>query len=138
MGELILKVGSYAGAISIIIALLSLIIKPIRKRIIGWIKKISNSQEQDKLLKEVRDSLKNFNDKSELQGEGLLSLLRDRITEKYYIYSELGYIPSYELENVLKMYTIYHRMHGNTYVDTIVEVMKGLRITPPDVAHTDL
>jgi multisubunit Na+/H+ antiporter MnhB subunit len=113
MGDILLKIGSYVGALSAIIVFLGLIIKPLRKRIIDWIRKTSNS-------------------------EVLLALLRDRITAIYFMYNELGYIYSYELENVLKMYDLYHKMNGNSYVDTIVSDMKQLRIVQPGTDHTDM
>jgi len=59
------------------------------------------------------------------QQKALKCLLRSAITKIYYKYTELGYIPRYEKENVTYLYTQYKAMDGNSYVDSIYpEIMK--------------
>lgn len=59
------------------------------------------------------------------QKKALKCLLRSAITKIYYKYTELGYIPRFEKENVTYLYSQYKAMKGNSYVDQIYpEIMK--------------
>lgn len=62
------------------------------------------------------------------QEEALKCLLRSAITSKYYVYTELGTIPTYEKENLTYMYEQYKRMGGNSYITTIMEEIERLPI----------
>lgn len=60
------------------------------------------------------------------QEEALKCLLRSNITSKYYVYKELGSIPTYEKENIDYMFEQYRIMGGNSYVEMIVNEINNL------------
>ena len=72
--------------------------------------------------------IKSYKEKDLRQEEALKCLLRSNITSKYYVYSELGEIPSYEKENIDRMFEQYEKMGGNSYVGTIVNEINQLPI----------
>lgn len=72
--------------------------------------------------------IRSYKEKDLRQEEALKCLLRSNITSKYYVYSELGEIPSYEKENIDRMFEQYEKMGGNSYVGTIVNEINQLPI----------
>lgn len=62
------------------------------------------------------------------QEEALKCLLRSAITSKYYVYTELGTIPTYEKENLVYMYEQYQKMGGNSYINNIMAEIEKLPI----------
>lgn len=62
------------------------------------------------------------------QEEALKCLLRSAITSKYYVYTELGVIPTYEKENLTYMYEKYKKMGGNSYITNIMAEIEKLPI----------
>lgn len=62
------------------------------------------------------------------QEKALKCLLRSAITSKYYVYTEIGNIPSYEKENVAYMYEQYKAMGGNSYIDNIMRELNTLAV----------
>ena len=72
--------------------------------------------------------IKEYRAKETNQEAALKCLLRSAITSKYYVYSELGEIPTYEKENVTYMYEQYKKMGGNSYIDNIMLEIKKMSI----------
>lgn len=72
--------------------------------------------------------IKNYKKEEQIQQEALKCLLRSQITSKYYVYSELGEIPSYEKENINYMFEQYTKMGGNSYVAKIMQEINLLPI----------
>lgn len=72
--------------------------------------------------------VKEYRAKDTNQEEALKCLLRSAITSKYYVYTELGTIPTYEKENLTYMYEQYKRMGGNSYVTNIMVEIEKLPI----------
>lgn len=72
--------------------------------------------------------VKEYRQKDGNQEKALKCLLRSAITSKYYVYTELGAIPTYERENVIYMYDQYKAMGGNSYVDNIMKEVESLPI----------
>lgn len=62
------------------------------------------------------------------QQKALKCLLRSSITKIYYKYTELGYIPRYEKENVIYLYEQYKAMDGNSYINSIIKEIENLTI----------
>lgn len=58
---------------------------------------------------------------------GIQALLRDRVVQAYYHYSERGWITLHGLEATEKMYTEYHNLGGN---GTVTKLMEDLRELP--------
>lgn len=59
---------------------------------------------------------------------GIQALLRDRIVQAYYHYSDRGWITLHGLENVEAMYREYHALGGNGTVTKLVEDLRGLEV----------
>ena len=59
---------------------------------------------------------------------GLQALLRDRIVQAYYHYSDRDWITLHGLENVNAMYEQYHTLGGNGSVTTLVETLRALEV----------
>lgn len=59
---------------------------------------------------------------------GVQALLRDRIVQAYYYYTERGWITLHGLENVNAMYAQYHALGGNGTVTTLVETLRELEV----------
>lgn len=58
---------------------------------------------------------------------GIHALLRDRVVQAYYHYTERGWITLHGLEAAEKMYTEYHNLGGN---GTVTKLMEDLRELP--------
>lgn len=59
---------------------------------------------------------------------GIQALLRDRIVQAYYHYSDRGWITLHGLENVEAMYQEYHALGGNGTVTKLVEDIRQLEV----------
>lgn len=59
---------------------------------------------------------------------GVQALLRDRIVQAYYHYTERDWITLHGLENVNAMYEQYHALGGNGTVTTLVSALRELEV----------
>lgn len=130
--ELITTIASYCGSISAIIALIVLIVKPIRSKFVDWISKTSNRDELnakiDNLTELVEKQVEqNENQKLELkkQSDALMCSLRTSILSTYYQYHTSEVIPILEKECFAKSCETYFAMGGNSFVHGCYdEIMK--------------
>ena len=60
--------------------------------------------------------------------KGIQALLRDRVLQAYYHYTERGSITLHGLENVNRLYTEYHNLGGNGTITKLVEDMRKLPV----------
>lgn len=91
MKEVILGIAEYAGAISAIIALALILIKPIREKLFG--------------LSDVK--------------AGQKCLLRSEMLSIYYRRRDDKKIRQYEFENFGYLYSAYKALGGNSFIDKI-------------------
>ena len=91
MLEILIITAEVCGAISAIVALAVLIIKPLRERVFGH-KKVM---------------------------EGWKCLLRADMTRTYYKYCDEGEIREYEYKNFMTNYAAYKALGGNSFIDHI-------------------
>ena len=91
----------YAGSISCILALLTLLIRPVRERLFG--------------AKEVR--------------EGQKCLLRSEIVRTYYRNLSEKQLRQYEFENLAYCYAAYKQLGGNSFVEHIYNEMQDWDVT---------
>lgn len=130
--ELITTIASYCGSISAIIALIVLIVKPVRTKFVDWISKTSNRDELntkiDNLTELVEKQVEqNENQKLELekQSDALMCSLRTSILSTYYQYHTSEAIPILEKECFAKSCETYFAMGGNSFVHRCYdEIMK--------------
>lgn len=80
------------------------------------------------IISYLMGKLKGYKARDVKQEEALKCLLRSNITSKYYVYTELGYIPEYEKENVNYLAECYFSLGGNSYVKTIIKEINRLPI----------
>lgn len=59
---------------------------------------------------------------------GMQAMMRDRIVQAYYHYSDRGWITLHGLENAEKLYAEYHRLGGNGTVTKLVEDLRELPV----------
>ena len=71
---------------------------------------------------------KSLNQREANEKTTLQALLRNAITSKYYVYTEMGYIPDYERRNLIYLHEEYKKWKGNSYVNQIVDEMVKLPI----------
>ena len=110
--ELLTQIAAICGSITTIAAAVTLLIKPIRVRVLG-IKKLQD--EQDKKM----DAL----------TEGVKCLLRTDMLNIYYSRNETDQIPQYEFENFVFLYQAYKTLGGNSFIDRIMDEVKTWEVT---------
>ena len=129
--ELLTLIGSYAGSIMTIIGLLTLIIKPLRERLIKWIGKTTDrdmiNEKLDDLTSLVEKSIsQNEELKAEMskQSEALKADLRNSILEIYYECLSKKSITDYEIRNLTELYDNYKALGGNSFIHDCIERLK--------------
>ena len=110
------------------ITLITLLCKPLRNKIAGWIRKTSHMEETRAAVDEVRAMMQQLMAAEEskqamlrLFKESQLSLLRDSITDLYFKYLPKKEVPTYERKDMVKLFESYRKLGGNSYVQTIYE-----------------
>jgi hypothetical protein len=63
---------------------------------------------------------------------GMQALLRDRIIQLYTKYSDRGYFPIYERENIQELSKQYFALGGNGVVHGLLEKLEALPTEPPN------
>ena len=130
--EHINTIASYCGSISAIIALIVLVVKPIRDRFVTWVTKTSNRDELNTKIDNLtglveKQVAQNEQQRIELdkQSEALMCSLRTNILSTYYAYYNKENIPLFEKECFAKSCETYFSMNGNSFVHSCYdEIMK--------------
>lgn len=73
--------------------------------------------------------VKSYNKREDNEKTTLQALLRNAITSKYYVYTQLGHIPDYERRNLIYLFDEYKKWNGNSYVSQIVDEMLKLPVS---------
>lgn len=94
--ELIKEIGGYTSAVMSVLALIALLVKPVRERIF----------------------------KIDVERDGAKALLRDRIVEIYYKHIDDKKLEQYEYENLSLLYEAYKSLKGNSFIDKIYSEMR--------------
>ena len=130
--EHINTIASYCGSISAIIALIVLVVKPVRNKFVDWITKTSNRDELNSKIDNLTELVEkqvaqNEQQRIELdkQSEALMCSLRTNILSTYYEYYNKENIPLFEKECFTKSCETYFSMNGNSFVHSCYdEIMK--------------
>ena len=125
-------IAGYCGSISAIIALVVLVVKPIRNKFVDWITKTSNRDELNSKIDNLTELVEkqvaqNEQQKLELekQSDALMCSLRTNILSTYYAYYNKENIPLFEKECFAKSCETYFSMNGNSFVHSCYdEIMK--------------
>ena len=133
--EHINTIASYCGSISAIIALIVLVVKPIRDRFVTWVTKTSNRDELntkiDNLTELVEKQVKqndNINAELKKQSMALQATLRDSILNIYNSRIQLGFITMYEKQNLAELFKQYEALDGNCFVHNCVDELNSLPV----------
>lgn len=135
MIETIKDIAAVIGCILSATTLITLVIKPIRQRFIGFIRSKTNAPENERQISELKQMLEaHITSDAEfkqallsdldLQKEFAKMELRNMIKNIYYRYCEEEALPEYELKTLMLAYEMYHdRYGGNSFVTKLYGIM---------------
>ena len=133
--EHINTIASYCGSISAIIALIVLVVKPIRDRFVTWVTKTSNRDELNTkidnltgLVEKQVEQNDNINAELKKQSMALQATLRDSILNIYNSRMQLGFITMYEKQNLAELFKQYEALDGNCFVHNCVDELNNLPV----------
>ena len=132
---LLTEIGGAAGSVITVLSLLTLIIKPLRTRLVKMIVSAADSEHIKSKIAELtelaqRSVAQNDELAAEMrrQSEAIKSDLRDSILRLYYDTKKSGHITMFELCNLGELYTNYKALGGNSFIDECVQRMKELEV----------
>lgn len=113
-----------------LVVAISAVIRPARRWLVEQFTNRKEIRENMALfkteLKNMHDLIQEQNDKSEadrieqaIMKEATQATVRNELTEIYYRSVERGYIDDYDRDNFEKMYIVYTKLGGNSYIHTI-------------------
>ena len=128
-------IAGVCGSISTIIALVILIVKPIRSKFVNWISKTSDKENIHQKIDELTELVKKLNDTNEAQNlqidktnKALLSTIRKEIVDIYNTCMKNEFITLYMKDTLNSLYDEYVRMGGNSFVHDLVEGLNNLPV----------
>ena len=133
--EIIKNIGAIVGMALSCLTLITLLCKPLRKKISGWIRQVSQAEEywdaierNQMAIDEIRAGMQQIMATEESKQvlfakfqKSQLSILRDDITRLYFKYLEDKQVPFYARKDMVQLYETYTDMGGNSYVKTIYD-----------------
>lgn len=126
---------TYCGSISTIIALVVLIMKPLRTKFVAWITKTSDKEGINAKIDNLTDLVqKQIEQNDEINAElkkqsmALQANLRNSILVIYNSRMKAGYITIYEKENLAKLQEQYQSLGGNSFIHTCCDELNELPI----------
>ena len=128
-------IAGYCGSISAIIALIVLVVKPIRNKFVDWVTKTSNRDELnikiDNLTGLVEKPVEQndiINAELQKQSMALQATLRNSILDIYNTRMQTGFITMYEKQNLAELFKQYEALDGNCFVHNCVDELNGLPV----------
>lgn len=113
--EYVQLIGACIGYTVSALTLISLIIKPIRIKIVNRIKGINQTDSTIEALKHIDERLDKVEDRLDKIAEGTQASLRNNILQLVDICLSRGYITTVDRMNLKDMYSAYHNLGGDTY-----------------------
>jgi len=133
--EHINTIASYCGSISAIIALIVLVVKPIRDRFVTWVTKTSNRDELntkiDNLTGLVEKQVEQndiINAELQKQSMALQATLRNSILDIYNDSIAKGHMTMFEKQNLSKLFSEYKNLQGNSFICDLVNELNELPV----------
>ena len=126
--ETVQFIGACIGYTVSALTLLSLIIKPIRIKIVNRIKGINNTDSTAEALIRIEDKLKEQDEKIAKIAQGSQASLRNSILQLVDKCLSKENISSIEKMNLKDMYEAYHNLGGDTYATTRYELALQLPV----------
>lgn len=129
------EIATYCGSVTTILALITIIVKPIRNRFVGWISKTSGKDNLNKKIDKLtvlveRQVEQNQSMETELQKQSLAlqATLRNSILAIYNSRMKENSISLYEKENLARLYESYSSIGGNSFVHNCVDELNKLPV----------
>lgn len=113
--ETIQFIGACIGYTVSAITLITLIVKPIRTSLIGWIKGVNKTDDTSESIKRIEETQRQQGELLALIAEGSVANLRNNILQLTGACLEQGYISTVDRMNLKDMYDAYHKLGGDTY-----------------------
>lgn len=113
--EIVQFIGACIGYTVSGLTLISLIVRPIRIKIINKIKGINQTDSTIEALKRIDERLDKVEDRLDKIAEGTQASLRNNILQLVDICLLRGYITTVDRMNLKDMYSAYHNLGGDTY-----------------------
>lgn len=113
--EIVQFIGACIGYTVSGLTLISLIVRPIRIKIINKIKGINQTDSTIEALKRIDERLDKVEDRLDKIAEGTQASLRNNILQLVDICLSRGYITTVDRMNLKDMYSAYHNLGGDTY-----------------------
>ena len=133
--ECINTIASYCGSISAIIALVVLVVKPIRNKFVDWITKTSNRDELntkiDNLTELVEKQVEQndiINAELQKQSMALQASLRNSILVIYNDSIAKGHMTMFEKQNLSKLFSEYKNLQGNSFICNLVNELNDMPV----------
>ena len=129
------EIATYCGSVTTILALITIIVKPIRNRFVGWISKTSDKDNLNKKIDKLtvlveRQVEQNKGMEAELQKQSLAlqATLRNSILVIYNSRMKENSISLYEKENLARLYESYSSIGGKSIVPNCVDELNKLPV----------
>ena len=133
--EHINTIASYCGSISAIIALIVLVVKPIRNKFVDWVTKTSNRDELNTKIDNLTELVEKqvaqndiINAELQKQSMALQATLRNSILDIYNTRMQTGFITMYEKQNLAELFKQYEALDGNCFVHNCVDELNSLPV----------
>ena len=133
--EIVNTIASYCGSISAIIALVVLVVKPIRNKFVDWVTKTSNRDELNTKIDNLTELVEKqvaqndiINAELQKQSMALQATLRNSILDIYNSRMQLGFITMYEKQNLAELFKQYEALDGNCFVHNCVDELNSLPV----------
>ena len=121
-------IASYCASLSTIIALVVLIVKPIRQRFVTWISKTSDRDNINRKIDNLTELMEKQITQNNAMQEEIEKLLRNCILNIYYKQMQQGYITMYQKQNLGMLFEQYSKLGGNCFVHECVQQLNNLPI----------
>ena len=133
--EHINTIASYCGSVSAIIALVVLVVKPIRNKFVDLITKTSNRDELNSKIDNLTELVEKqvtqndvINAELKKQSMALQASLRNSILDIYNDSIAKGHMTMFEKQNLSKLFSEYKNLQGNSFICDLVNELNELPV----------
>ena len=128
-------IAGYCGSISAIIALVVLVVKPVRNRFVDWITKTSNRDELNSKIDNLTELVEKqvtqndiINAELQKQSMALQASLRNSILVIYNDSIAKGHMTMFEKQNLSKLFCEYKNLQGNSFICDLVNELNDMPV----------
>ena len=128
-------IAGYCGSISAIIALVVLVVKPIRNKFVDLITKTSNRDELNSKIDNLTELVEKQVEQNDVinvelkkQSMALQASLRNSILDIYNDSIAKGHMTMFEKQNLSKLFSEYKNLQGNSFICDLVNELNELPV----------